>query len=101
MIIIIAFIDHPRVNFTWSQEEPQSDVINVALMWNAPDSVNPALFSYHVDILPNASYSFTRSRTTVTIEVLLNITYNMSIVATHLCGRAMPIILNAGLFYRE
>ena len=66
-------------------------------MWNV--SVNPALFSYHIHVIPEALYTF--AETGVTIEILFDITYNVTIVATHLCGQAMSIILNTGLFYRE
>ena len=84
------------MNFAWRLEQPKSDSINITLTWN--ESVNPALFSYHINITPETSHTFAETR--VTIEVIFDITYNVSIVATHPCGRAMPII-NTELFYRE
>ena len=90
-------VDHPRVKFSWRLEQTKEDSINVTLMWN--ESVNPTLFSYHINITPETSYTF--AERSVTIELLLGITYNITIVATHLCGQTMPIILNTELFYRE
>ena len=91
-----TYLDHPIVNFTWRLEQPESDGINITLIWHT--SVNPALFSYHINITPETSHTFAETR--VTIEVLFDISYNVSIVATHPCGQASPII-NTGLFYRE
>ena len=85
------------MNFTWTLEQPENDSTrNVTLMWNV--SVNPALFSYHINITPEVPYTFTETR--VTFVILFNITYNVSIVATHVCGRATPIV-NIGLYYCE
>ena len=85
------------VNFTWTLEQPESNnTRNVTLMRS--ESVNPALFSYHASVTPSASYTFDETR--VTVESLLGVTYNVSIVATHLCGQA-TIIMNTGLLYRE
>ena len=91
-----TYLDLPAVNFAWRLEQPKSDSINITLTWN--ESVNPALFSHHINITPETSHTFAETR--FTIEVIFDITYNVSIVATHLCGRAMPII-NTGLFYHE
>ena len=87
-------LDHPVVNFTWILEQSESDGIGITLVWNI--SVNPALFSYHLNIRPEILHTFAETR--LTIEVLFNISYNVNIVATHLCGQATPII-NIGLFY--
>ena len=84
------------MNFAWRLEQPKSDSINITLTCN--ESVNPALFSYHINITPETSHTFDETR--VTIEVLFDITYNVSIVATHPCGQAM-LIINTELFYRE
>ena len=92
--------DHPILNFTWTAEEPVNNGINVTLMW--AESLRPVLFFYLINIIPEASHAFTE--TNITIEIVLHRIYNVSIVATPVCGPMDKIstpILHTGLFYRE
>ena len=85
------------MNLSWTVlQQPQSDSTNFTLTWN--ESVNSALFSYHVFITPDAPYTFAETR--LTIEILFNVYYNVSIVASHLCGQTTHIA-NSGLYHRE
>ena len=84
------------MNFTQALKQLEGDSINVTLMWDELET--PALFSHHINIIPEASYTFAETR--LITNILLDISYNVSIVATHVCGQAMPII-SIGLYYCE
>ena len=87
------------MNFSWaSLEQLQSDGTNFTLTWTVMQSVNPDLFSNHVSVTPAASYTFDDMG--IMIEITLDVAYNVSIVASHLCGQTTPIV-NIGLYHCE
>ena len=87
------------MNFSWAVlEQPQTDGDNFTLTWIESLSVNPDLFTYHVSVTPEASYTFTGMG--LTIKIIFDVDYNVSVVASHLCGQATQIV-NIGLYHCE
>ena len=75
------------MDFSWRVEQLESNIgIHniIILVWTK--SLSPAYFSYLINIVPETSYTFTEMR--ITINVLPNVTYNVSVIATPLCGPA-------------
>ena len=66
------------------QLENNMGIHNITLVWTK--SLSPDNFSYLINIIPETTYTFTEMR--VTINVLPNVTYNVSVIATPLCGPA-------------
>ena len=82
-------------------EEPVNDGVNVTLTWT--ESLRPTLYFYLVNITPETPY-YVFTDTDITIEIVSNRIYSVSILAAPVCGPMDQItspIIHTGLFYRE
>ena len=82
-------------------EEPVNDGVNVTLTWT--ESLHPTLYFYLGNITPETLY-YVFTDMDITIEIVSNRIYSVSISAAPVCGPMDQItspIMHTGLFYRE
>jgi hypothetical protein len=84
---------HPEINVREQAVKFGTDDVTVFLEW---DELNP-LHSVNVGVTPEAQVNISSS--TARLTIAYNVTYNVSIMISHLCGQNSLDILFSELYY--
>jgi hypothetical protein len=93
MMSIHLLIKHPELNVQERLIEFETDSITITLEW---DELNP-LYSMSVTVTPEAQVNISSS--TARLRMAYNMTYNVSVMISHLCGQNSVTVFSEVYYY--
>ena len=87
-----------QLNITLRSEQFSSRNVTVVLDWTQENEI--VLYSYNIHVVPDVEVIFSGS-TRAQLILSYNTQYNVSVIATHLCGSTSSVIASTELHYRK